>query len=291
MSIFLNLHDWLTFEQTEIFLKQKLHNTPFTSTINDLVPLIDEKKISIYWNSANLNCYCSNYWIEVEGAFYLAFEKPQEFLTPQQIKDRHEGDYMSGFVELDLECMGLNACTILDTWCGNYDAILQRTYPIAGYVKDYHNSKIAMVRNNAPIYLEVANDSESDYAELVQNHVATDLIFEQLDIKDLLQGMRFKKKDIDTIIAAALGKDVTLPNKSKGEAKHRHAQPLNDNGLPPLMKIANRIWDEHYSNLPIETAQPTKTFLLAWIKENYSKLSDNQAESLYNVTRRDPPNL
>lgn len=59
--------------------------------------------------------------------------------------------------------------------------------------------------------------------------------------------------------------------------------------ISPLMKIANDVWETHYANLAPDADQPKKDFLILWMMEKYQHLSKNQAESIYNVTRRDPP--
>lgn len=98
-----------------------------------------------------------------------------------------------------------------------------------------------------------------------------------------LSEFSFKKSDVMALINKK--GTVNLKSECMNEAESKNKT------ISPLMKIAYEIWDEHYSTLVDGEPQPTKDYLIAWIKNRHPKLSTNQAEALYNVTRRDPPNL
>jgi len=201
MSILLNLCDWLSLQETANYLKLKLNGTPYKLTLNDLAPVIREKKLPIYWESKELN-----FWINIGKTNDLFFTRPQQFLTESQIRDEYMGEPLKGYFLLDLERMQLDVMEIFEGWDGSFARVSSGFYRVIAKAIDDKDSNIAIVWDNAPL-------------SLVDGAVMPlSLNFKALSIEELISGSTFKRADIDRVIEIALGQinpDMSCENNAR----------------------------------------------------------------------------
>jgi hypothetical protein len=131
----------------------------------------------------------------------------------------------------------------------------------------------------SPILMTENNSQSVVLVELTNGYLISGLAEQPFSLNAFV----FKKSDVLSLKNKKAKSSSTASEIFNNHEKNKH--------ISPLMSIAHEIWDEHYSTLPEGAQQPTKDYLIAWIRKRHPKLSSNQAESLYNVTRRDPPNL
>lgn len=216
MSILLNLCEWLSLHETESYLKLKLNGTPYKLTLDDLMPVIKEKKLPVYWDSK----YPNN-WISIKNGADIIFSQPKNFLTESQIQEEYMGERLKGCFLLELEDMGLDVVTIFNVWGGFHAAVFPVCYPVVARAIDDQDSKIAIVFDNAP------------YSAVDDSVMPLDLKFKYFDIQELMNDFKFKRVDIDRIIATALGKtDPDVPY----ETKERTLTPKTENSYLKLIQ-------------------------------------------------------
>jgi hypothetical protein len=216
MSILLNLCEWLSLHETESYLKLKLNGTPYQLTLDDLMPVIKAKKLLIYWESKELN-----FWISIGKNDVVLLNNPQQLLTESQIKDEYMGEPLKGYFLLDFENMGLNITEVFDAWGGNYELISDGFYRVVAKAIDDNDSNMAVVWDNAP--LSLVDDSAMPLS----------LNFKAFDIYELMKDFKFKREDIDRIIAIALGKNEP---EISGESKERLLTSKTENSYLRLIQ-------------------------------------------------------
>lgn len=275
MTELLEIREWLSVSETTEYLSTYLYQTPDLVSVDNLAPLIEEGLLPVYWR-----CFSEEMWITINRP-WTPFAKPTKYLSPEQLLDGYSGEWIKGYFLLDLELMDFEpsfASVFLDVQMfGRHQNQKFGGYAIAA--RSYANPAdlLAQVEFSEPP--SINSTGEQKYRELS---------FKFCDVRDVLKNVFFRKSDIKVL----LEKIERSKTPSRDEIDNNIKLPEKEySSIAPLMVIANEIWEKHYRHLGKNDTQPTKAYLTAWILNEYPNLSTNQAESLYNVTRKYPPSF
>lgn len=273
MSILLEAREWFSFSEAVDYLTLNLCRNIFDRfECMDLIPLIEDGKLPVYLNLSNdfrfLKIGLHEYDPEIE---------PLQYLTKEQADLCYTGEVATGFFEIDVARTFYRR--LKDSFSEGAQWEIHWEYRPNFQPVLFSPDAINLLL--LPVCLGAIPIAES--FNLYDLHKT--LAFQTFNNDEIPALFFFNKYDLKRLI-----QEITNPAPPQANESNKTNVTACLEGSP-LMQIANVIWETHYQNLMDSDLQPTKTYLIAWIKEQYPQLSTNQAESLYNVTRRDPPNL
>lgn len=255
MSILLNLQNWLTLDETDRYIKLKTQDQSGRASLKDLIPIIEERTLSCYWCNQKPFFYSSNRWITIRKSNSIIFDKPENHLTQEQIDDDYLGERIEGHLSLDLDEMMLSAATIYHAWNQENHMLDSTTFPLVCHSKEDEKTLIAKIDIKYP----PQSISQADWeAQLKSNTTPkqedNEFIreFSQLDIVDLVEGIRFKKSDIDSIITEAKGEIKTTAEKQQDNPEQQLPTKTKNDYLRTIRALSSSLigglTERHYSD-------------------------------------------